>query len=99
MRHIRECLETSFANIFSKGHSSSVNLKYLESSFLVRNTYLNFPVKPARSPKRWVKSAWPIGGAYHYHVASSRQTVHQSKELRYDASFNFASDFLAFGRY
>src|SRR3989304_7486033 len=76
-----------------------MNLEHFVSSLLVWNAYLNFPVKPSRSPQRRIKSTWPIGGTYNYHVSPSRQTVHQRQELCDNAPFNLASDLLTLRRY
>src|SRR5206468_10242092 len=75
------------ADVRCEGHSSSVDLKNLVASHLIRDSDLDLPVKSAWTPWSRIDGVRPVSRPDDDNVPSSTHSVHQRKELGDDPSF------------
>ncbi len=75
-----------------------MNLQNVQTALFVRHANLELAVKAARAAQCRVKDVRHVRRRNHDHAATRLQTVHERKQLRHHAPFDFAARLLALRR-
>src|SRR5213594_3303080 len=85
-----------FLDAFDR-HAARVDLKDLLPSAPVRDADLDLAIEPTGSAQRRIDCLVPVRRADHDDLAAARKAVHQSEELRDDASLDLTGHLFSFG--
>src|SRR5439155_1751985 len=78
-------------------HAAGVDLQDLLPSAPVRDADLDLAIEPTGSAQRRIDCLVPVRRADHDDLAAARKAVHQSEELRDDASLDLTGHLFSFG--
>ena len=89
--------ELLLVHVLGQGHSSGVDLQYLQARLPVGNPDLNLPVEPSRPAQGWIDGVRPVGSSDDHHFSARLHAVHQSQKLSYHPALHLARYLFSLG--
>mmetsp|Transcript_19192 Transcript_19192/g.28945 ORF Transcript_19192/g.28945 Transcript_19192/m.28945 type:complete len:226 (-) Transcript_19192:819-1496(-) len=83
-------------NVLIKFHITSVNAEDFQTSILVWNSNIDFPIKTTETTKSGVNCVGTIGSTNHNNTCTLLKTVHQSQHLTNNSTFHFTIGLFTF---